>query len=500
MSIIAGPSEVERRLSVVPDDHKQFVSIHSPRSVESLPQDDTQKAVPGALFGMIVLTIINLLNYVDRYVPSAVKDLLKKDLELTDAQTSAPITVFLVVYMVTSPIFAYLADAGYLRKRLIAGGVVLWSLATAAAALCNDFWSFLACRAFVGVGEAAYASIAPAIISDYYPARLRNRALSIYYMAIPVGSAIGYTLGGAIGDALGWRYAFVIAGLPGVLIGILTLFIAEPPLGHFDTDSNGEKEKVPWLQVAKSIFTNGTYMFILVGMTLITFGSGGMADWLPTFLERVHGMDATTAGSVTGVTTVAGGIGGTLAGGIFGDLLKKKMRSPYLFVSGIAMLPSVIASSLILVFGGKVLASVLVFIAQFFLWFYNGPTNALTANCVPANIRARAFGLQIFIIHALGDAISPPIIGAISDSTGNLTSAIVLIPISLGLGGIVWLAGAFLVNERALEDDQQSLTRNDYLNNDKRLSDIQEASTMSVGTSEPSIIINRAGFLGNEQA
>ena len=157
----------------------------------------TARPHPGARTAVIVLTTINLLNYLDRYVPSAVKDLVKRDLHLTDAQTAFPMTSFIWVYMLASPIFSSLADK-YSRPRLIAAGVLLWSLSTAAAAVTFNFWTFLLARALVGVGEAAYATLAPPLLSDYYPPSRRNRVLTTFYIAIPVGAAAGFGLGGAL--------------------------------------------------------------------------------------------------------------------------------------------------------------------------------------------------------------------------------------------------------------------------------------------------------------
>src|SRR5438128_1434125 len=190
-------------------------------------------AASAARFAIVILTAMNLLNYIDRYVASAVKESFKRELHFTDFQTSAPFTGLIIVYMLTSPVFSSLADR-FSRKRLIATGVALWSLATAAAAWATGFFTFLLARSLVGVGEAAYATISPAMISDYYPPARRNRMLTIFYVAIPVGAALGYELGGLMGQAYGWRAAFLIVGLPGLLAALLVLLVREPVRGAFD--------------------------------------------------------------------------------------------------------------------------------------------------------------------------------------------------------------------------------------------------------------------------
>lgn len=414
----------------------------TPTTQEGSLEEATSKTpkVPGAVSAVILLTAMNLLNYVDRYVPSAVKDLFKKDLGLTDAETAYPLTAFILVYMIASPIFGGLADK-FSRKKLIALGVALWSLATAAAALSTDFWTFLFARSLVGVGEAAYATIAPSLIADFFAPAHRNRVLTFFYVAIPVGSALGFTLGGIIGDAMGWRASFLICGLPGVLVALLALLIKEPPRGHLDPPVEGESTTPPaWPAALKALAKNPTYVFTVAGYTAVTFATGGMADWFPTYLSRFRGMSLAEAGSAIGTVTVIGGLGGTIVGGLLGDVLKKHTKNGYLALSGLSMVPATVLAALALVVQDATTTVVLVGAAQFFLWFYNGPVNALIVNSTSALMRARAFAVSIFCIHALGDAISPPIIGIVSDAS-SLPTAVVIVPIALGVGSLVWIVG-----------------------------------------------------------
>jgi MFS family permease len=402
------------------------------------PPIDPRPAAPGAVYAVGVLTAMNLLNYLDRYVPSAVKDLFKKDLGLTDAQTSLPLTAFIVVYMLTSPIFGALADR-YSRRALIAFGVALWSLATGAAALATGFWSFLVARALVGVGEAAYATIAPSLISDFYPPARRNRILTIFYVAIPVGAALGFTVGGLLGQAAGWRMAFLICGPPGVLAAGLAFLIRDPGRGTFDTT---KPEPVPgWGDAVRALAKNRPYVIAVAGYTAVTFAAGGMADWFPTYLSRHRGMDIAEAGSLVGTITVVGGLAGTAAGGLLADRLATRTRQPYLAVSGVSMVLAAIFAGLTLAAEGRFAVSACMLAAQFFLWFYNGPINAIIANSVASNLVARAFGVSILCIHLFGDALSPPLIGAISDATGSLPAAVILVPVTLAIGAVIWLWG-----------------------------------------------------------
>jgi MFS transporter, Spinster family, sphingosine-1-phosphate transporter len=402
------------------------------------------------MFAIVVLTAMNLLNYVDRWVPSAVKVLFQRDLKLDDAQTSLPLTAFIFVYMLTSPVFGSLADKGP-RRFLIAGGVAIWSLATAAAAGAQGFYSLLAARAAVGIGEAAYAVIAPSLISDFFAPTKRNKILTLFYVATPVGSAIGFVLGGWLGEAYGWRVAFLACGLPGLLVALLALFIKEPPRGQFDVEKAAAPP--PWGEALRSLAKNKVYVFTVGGYILVSFATGGIADWFATFLVRERGVGVAEAATWTGTSAVVGGIIGTLLGGFLADKLKRRTKQAYLALSGIAMAPAALLSVVALYLledPMHIVAAVV--LCQVFLWMYNGPINAILVNCTAAGLRARAFGLSIFCIHAFGDALSPPLIGAISDRTEDLPLALVLVPIALAAGAIVWMLGW-----RALPDDRTSV-------------------------------------------
>jgi MFS family permease len=392
-------------------------------------------APTGATYVVIILTLMNLLNYLDRWVPSVVKDLFKADLKLTDAQTSLPLTSFVFVYLLTSPIFGALADK-WPRKVLIAAGVGLWSLATGAAALAIGFWTFLLARALVGVGEAAYATLSPALLSDFYPPDRRNRILTFFYMAIPVGAALGFILGGILGQHLGWRAAFLICGLPGLVLAGLALTMCEPPRGQYDSDAAQTPPR--WPEAVRSLLKNREYVLAVAGYAAVTFASGALADWFPVFLQRHHGMSLGVSGRYVGISTVVGGLGGTLVGGLLGDKLKRWTRQPYMALSGWSMALATVFAFLALRFTEPTLVVVMLFAAQFFLWFYNGPINAILANTVPSALRARAFAFSIFVIHILGDAISPSIVGAASDHVG-LPHAIQLVPLAMGVGALIWL-------------------------------------------------------------
>ena len=381
---------------------------------------------------------MNLLNYVDRYVPSAVKVLFQKDLHLTDTQTSLPLTAFVIVYMIASPIFGSLADR-YNRKWLISIGVALWSIATAVAAFATNFWTFLAPRAAVGIGEAAYATISPAIISDFYPAGRRNRILTIFYVAIPVGAAIGFKVGGYLGQVYGWRAAFLACGLPGIVTALLVLMLKEPPRGYYD--EAGAHAGPSWGDALRTLGRSRQFIFSVAGYTAVTFASGALADWFPTFLSRYRGFDVEGASSIAGLTAASGGLIGTALGGYLGDRLRGKTRQPYLALSAFTMAGATVFVIAALTATSHGAIACAMFGGQVMLWCYNGPINALIVNSVAAPIRTKAVSVSIFCIHFLGDAASPSVVGLLSDISHSLHSAIQIVPIALVIGTALWLYG-----------------------------------------------------------
>lgn len=404
----------------------------------------SSKPLAGAGSALLILTALNLLNYIDRYVPSAVKELVKVDLNLTDTQTALPLTSFVWVYMLASPIFGALADR-VSRPKLIAAGVLLWSLATAGAAFCTSFTSFLIARSLVGVGEAAYATLAPAMLSDLYPADRRNAILTRFYIAIPVGSALGFVLGGVVGNHYGWQAAFLVAGLPGIIAAAFAWRMADPP--RVVSVEEAAAPQPSWGSALRTLAVNRPFVTAVAGYTAVTFASGALADWYPSYLHRSLGMDVGRAGLVVGGTAVLGGIGGTIVGGLLGDRLQGRTRQPYLALSAGSMTLAVLfaAGSLLLRTEAAVIACILC--AQFFMWCYNGPINAMIANATGSALRARAFALSILTIHLFGDSISPTIVGRISDllaAAGKgepLALALWLVPIAMATGAAIWAWG-----------------------------------------------------------
>eukprot|EP01129_Flabellula_baltica_P012446 TRINITY_DN5629_c0_g2_i1.p1 TRINITY_DN5629_c0_g2~~TRINITY_DN5629_c0_g2_i1.p1 ORF type:complete len:429 (-),score=68.29 TRINITY_DN5629_c0_g2_i1:63-1349(-) len=398
----------------------------------------------GARLSLLILSAINLFNYLDRFLSSSTKDLIIEDLGLTDTQSSVPLTCFVFVYMFASPVFGSLSDYGWSRKKLLAFGIGIWSFATVSTFFARSFEMLLLTRMAVGIGEASYGVIAPTIIADLFHPATRNKALTIFNVAMPFGSAFGFLLGGVIGQAYGWNYAFLICGLPGLLLVFLIYYIEDPGKGIYEPAP--AKPTLSFFETMALWKNNHNYMMAVLGNIFLTFGMGALVDWSPTFMTRKFDLSLSSVGTMIGGITVVTGIVGGVTGSIIGDWAKKYTKQAYFAVSGIGVIIASICAVISIHSESYELALVILFIGEIAVWWQTGLINATIANSIDANVRARAFGMQVLLIHILGDAISPTIVGYISDNT-NLQYALNAVPLSFFLAGVTWLVAWRFVKE-----------------------------------------------------
>lgn len=385
---------------------------------------------------LTLLIALNLLNYVDRYILPGEVSLIQREFHASDQQMGALTTALLFVYMLVAPATGWLADR-LPRKPLIIFGALFWSLATLATVWVHDYRTLYIRHALVGVGEATYGFIAPAVLADFYPDRDRNRILSIFYLAIPIGAALGYLAGGQIGSVWGWRAPFFVCALPGLVVAALYGVWGKEPV-------RGASDRVkPTLNRSTflGILRNPAFLTASFGLAALTFAMGGISAWVPEFLRRSAGLSAGNASLVVGATTVVDGIAGTLVGGwIAQRWLRTNHRALYLlsFWSVALTLPC----GVLLFFGPAAWAVPSLVAAEFFLFLNTGPLNTAIVNSVGAQIRATAIALNLFCIHFFGDTFSPQIIGAISDHTRNLRFGLGATLISLIVSCVILWAGA----------------------------------------------------------
>jgi MFS family permease len=386
----------------------------------------------------VLLLAINLFNYIDRQILAA----LEPDIRATffaagdvNAMTKTGLlgAAFLVAYMLSAPILGFLADR-ISRWVIIGTAVIVWSLASGGSGLAATFTILFVTRIFVGIGEGGYGPAAPTILADVFPIATRGRIMAIFCAAIPVGSALGYVLGGLISGHLGWRWAFYLVTPPGLVLGLLCFWQRDPRVvgHHLIQKSTGR------LADYARLFRTRSYVINCGAQTLMTFAAGGLGYWIPAYL-RYRNQTPALGMTIFGLITVVAGLSSTLVGGIVADKLRSRVPGSYFWVSGIGMLIAapIFVSSLYIPFPA---AWISMFLAIFFLFLNTGPANTALANVSLPAVRATAFAFNIFIVHALGDVQAFWMLGYIGGHT-NMHMAFLFVSGVIFIGGIVWLMG-----------------------------------------------------------
>ena len=475
------------------------------------------KPLPGANAALGWLMAINLFNYIDRQVLNAVLPRLKLDGTLfaaddpwVNTKLGSLTSAFMVVYMIFAPVVGWLDGHGYRRWVILGVGVTIWSLASGSSGFATSFAVLFATRCLVGVGEGAYGPVSSAMLADIYPARLRGTVMALFNMGVPVGSALGFVIGGLVSDYFeDWRHAFWFTFL-GLVIGAGLFFKREfPRLAVAD----GDRHSYP--DLVKGLARNRSFVLCCAGMTAIVFVSGGLAVWAPVYIFEREARFTVTAEALDklaspgpketrrpvpadviakltpkidaqehdmawlktnvvgalsepereqfsdslynvlaapksvkpgeiatyfGGILVFGGLGATALGGYLGEKLRDRVRGGYFWVSAAGALFA-LPCYLAMLYAPFPLAWVFIFLTICGLFLYIGPAYTLISNVVGPEVRATAFGLNILVIHALGDVPSPTLIGLVNDAR-DLHTALLLMSGVILLGAVLWVAGA----------------------------------------------------------
>lgn len=384
-----------------------------------------------------ILTGLNLFNYLDRFVVASVLTPLQTELGLNDDEGGRINTAFMLGYFVTAPFFGFLGDR-VSRKWLIALGIFVWSLGTVLTGYATGFGMMLGFRVLVGFGEASYATISPSLISDSYGPERRNNALTIFYVAIPVGAALGYLVGGAIAVHWGWRHAFIFAGLPGLALALVLLPFQEPVRGAADGVADAYTAK-PRLRDVLQILRLPAYHLVIWGYVAYTFALGAFGFWGPTYLVRVHHVTNDRAAAFFGAVTAVAGLVGTFTGGFAATAWHRRNRAAYSLTLGLSTLAAVPVAVLAFTTSSVTASMACLATAMFLLFLSTGPVNTLIIESVPVNLRASAMAISIFAIHLFGDFWSPQIVGMFSDAWTSLQKAVMILPGALALAALLWL-------------------------------------------------------------
>jgi MFS family permease len=384
------------------------------------------------MYAFAVLFVMNLLDYVDRYVLSAVLPELRDEFHLTNEQAGSLASFFLISYSLVSPLMGWAGDR--MRRTWLLGlGVGVWSLATVGTGFATSYGHLALARSLLGIGEATYGVLAPAMLMDLFARDRRSRVMSAFYLAIPVGGALGLSLGEFISTHWGWRAAFFVVGAPGLFAALMALALPDPVRGASEgVDVNRlcehERAGARW-EDYHDLMVNSSYTYSVFGQAAYTFAIGGLSYWFPTFLRVNKGFEEGQKIELFGIgvgpimllsiTTGLAAIVGMSLGGWLADRLAKRNPRALFIVPGLAMLASipfvlvaVYARSVPGIYGG-------VFLAELLMFINTGPCNAVIANVVAPNLRAAAYAVCIFIIHFLGDIWSAPLIGKVADMFGN---------------------------------------------------------------------------------
>ena len=462
-------------------------------------------------YALSVLTFVNFLNYIDRQALPAVAPAMQRDLGLTDTEIGAMEAALLLSFTVLAPVFGRLGDR-YSRTRLMAAAAIIWSLATGLTAWV-DRWPMLptslqlklpffgvvalssvalglcGVRAMVGVGESSYSTITPTLVADYFPLQRRATALGVFQAAIPMGFALGYVLGAVLAHFFGWRVAFMIVGLPGVIVALFVWRLNEPKRGARDVaqpvegapdhEIAGEKDPIQsWWSTTRQIFGTRDWLLSTAGYTALTFVLGAFATWATLMLARDKQMSDTAAAVVLGVVTLVAGAAGTFGGGWIADRVVAKRRNGYFLVCAVSSLLGVVPAVIALITHRPLFFLPAMFFSVVLLFINNAPFHAILVNSVPPAIRASAMALNIVVIHACGDLISRFGVGKLSDSLAegkastigafarllgidpareHLTAALLVVPLGLLISSLLFFWGARKhTNNMALPPHQPS--------------------------------------------
>ena len=380
-----------------------------------------------SLYVLGVMVGINFLNYVDRWVAAAVAPLVKAEFHLSDFQLGLLGSAFTLVYALGALPFGFWADRG-LRKRVIGVGVTIWSLATFLTGFTRNYFQLFLTRAFLGIGEASYYPAGTALLGDWFPQRVRSRAMSVWSGGSVLGIAVGFAAGGLIAQRYGWRTAFFLAGVPGLVLAALAVSMREPLRGQAEaTGPKVSHAEDATLKSFLNLMRIPSLRWIILAQTVLFFVLAANAFFLPTVLTRSFHVSLGTAGVVSGGVIVLGGLVGSLAGGWLADWRRRRSRSSDLEVAIAGFLVGAVT-----VFFAIQAPTLKLFVPGFFvsviaLYLYSGPFTAITQNVVIPSLRASAVTMSLLIAHLFGDSWATVAVGVLSDWVGDLRLALLIV-------------------------------------------------------------------------
>jgi MFS transporter, Spinster family, sphingosine-1-phosphate transporter len=388
---------------------------------------------------VIFLTLVNLVNYFDRYIVQAVEPRITAEFSLSNTEAGYVMSAFVLGYFLFSPVFGYLGDR-FDRRRVMAIGLVVWSLCTAMTSMATGAISFILCRILVGVGEACYGAIVPVYLKGKVDnSTSLNRALSIFYVAIPVGSALGYIIGGLLAAEYGWRFLFVFAALPGLILSAGFLFLT-PDRSHVQSERVHSTESTALLSGVKKIICNRFLVLVILGYVLNTFALNGVAAFVVRHGSSL-GLSEAQASSYFGAILVITGLLGTFGGGYLASYFASKSKDSIKTLLGFVAVSTLMAVPLL---GACFLASSTVSFlafcgfAELLIFAGVAPLNSVLVERAPRGFESLTQGVVIFMIQLFGGFLGPVVIGVLADQLDSLGLALQGTTVALLLSGLLW--------------------------------------------------------------
>jgi predicted MFS family arabinose efflux permease len=392
-------------------------------------------SVAGATTALVLLTAMNFVNYLDRYILPAVQEQVKGEFHLTDSQIGSLTLWFMVAYVFSSPLTGWLGDHFPRKPMIVAAalGIAAMNFLTASV---HGYMSLNLRHAALGIGEACFGIYAPTLLADFYAEDQRNRVMTIFNIALPVGAACSYEAGAWIAEHHGWRMSFTASAVPGAVLALLILIFMKEP-----SRNSGSKEKARTDAASVlALLRNKAYLSSIAGYAMVTFSLGGISWWMPSFLHREAGYSMEAAGGVMGPIIVVAGLAGTAIGGWLAQVWSRKTPKALYLVPALSAALTV-PPAVVCFFGPKAMVVPALALSVFLIFLGTGPVNAATLNAAPPGLRATAMAGQLFVIHVLGDMPSSKIIGVVSDHF-NLRVGLGVTLISMLVAAMVFVAGA----------------------------------------------------------
>jgi predicted MFS family arabinose efflux permease len=391
-------------------------NLDDPNAIPVPPPDYDWKQHRKYVLFMMFITYF--LNSVDRNIINILAQSIKTEFGLADWQLGVMTGfAFATFYNIIGIPTARFIDGGAVRRNIIAGGLALWSVATALCGAAQNFWQLLAARAGVGVGEGTFGPSVVTLVSDYYGRSERARAIAIYLLGLPIAALVGMPLGGWIAEHYGWRVALMVVGLPGVIVALIVRYtIKEPPRGLSDGKFVKVQSALPIMQVFRTMTKKKTVVYMLIAVGFASFATvGGSTTWFPPYLQRTFGMSTAALGTSWGIITGITGALGSFGAGWLVDKYSAKHPKFFLIFPALAMalaFPFYVAATLA---GNFYLSIAFLLVPATLNNSWIPAALATTQGLAPLAMRALLGMFVTFAANLIGHGFSPPIIGAISD-------------------------------------------------------------------------------------